>query len=79
MSVVITPEQCRAARAWLGLSAEALGLKASVTTETIRRVERGTIVHASTAQKVRAVLEEAGVRFSFSRDGGALGIEVVKS
>ena len=72
----ISAEQCRASRAWLGLSAAALGEKADVGTETVRRVERGTIVHASTLISIRAVFETHGVKFVFDRNGEALGIEV---
>jgi len=71
----MTPEQCRAARAWLDLSQDDLARAASVSLSTVRDFEKGRRVPiVNNLAAMRAALEVRGARFV--DDGGAtLGIE----
>ena len=63
---MITPEQCRAARAWIGWSQEELALAARVSLSTIRDFESEKrwepIGH--NIEAMQRALEEAGILFS---------------
>jgi ribosome-binding protein aMBF1 (putative translation factor) len=60
----MSPEQCRAARAWLNWSQRALADKAQVSTSTIRNFEAGARVpHPNNMRAIRQALEAAGFRF----------------
>ena len=74
----MTPEQCRAARAWLTLSQDDLASAASVSNSTVRDFEAGRRVPiAATLAAMKAALEKQGVAFV---DGGdAQGISVSKT
>ena len=62
--VRMTPEQCRAARAWLQLSQDDLASAASVSNSTVRDYEAGRRKPiATTLAAMKAVLEEKGVAF----------------
>lgn len=67
----LTPGQVRAARGYLGWSAEQLAEEAGVSFSTVRRVEtpgeRG--VRAQSLAAIRTALERAGIRFAIDRDG----------
>lgn len=67
----LTPGQVRAARGYLGWSAEQLAEEAGVSFSTVRRVEtpgeRG--VRAQSLSAIRTALERAGIRFAVDRDG----------
>ncbi|MFG1263891.1 helix-turn-helix domain-containing protein [Xanthobacter aminoxidans] len=71
----MTPEQCRAARAWIDWSQDDLARAASVSLSTVRDFEKGRRVPiANNLMAMRAALEAQGARFV--GDGGAtLGIE----
>ncbi len=70
--VRMTPEQCRAARAWLNLSQDALAGEAKVSNSTVRDFEAGRRQPiATTLAAMKAVLERQGIAFV---DGDALGI-----
>jgi transcriptional regulator with XRE-family HTH domain len=70
----MTPEQSRAARAWLDLSQDELAAAAHVSLSTVRDFEKGRRVPiANNLAAMRAVLEAKGIVF-FSGDGGASGI-----
>jgi DNA-binding transcriptional regulator YiaG len=72
------PEQCRAARAWLNLSQDALAKAASVGVSTVRDFEAGRrdpTRNNLTAMQV--ALQEAGV--SFFEDTQESGIRVARS
>ena len=63
----MTPEQCRAARAWLNWSQSELAKAASVGLSTVKDYEGGKRTPiAATLGAMRAVLEDAGIAFPFS-------------
>lgn len=72
----MSPEQCRAARAWLNWSQQELAAKAQVSSSTLRDFEAGRRVPiANNLFAIRRALEEAGMQFLFSRDNNQpLGI-----
>jgi transcriptional regulator with XRE-family HTH domain len=64
----MSPEQCRAARAWLNWSQEELATKAQVSNSTLRDFETGRrIPIANNLMAIRRALEEAGMELLFSR------------
>jgi DNA-binding transcriptional regulator YiaG len=74
----MTPEQCRAARAWLGWPQDALAKAASVGVSTVRDFEanrRDPTRNNLTA--MRTALEAGGV--SFFEDTAESGIKVARS
>jgi transcriptional regulator with XRE-family HTH domain len=72
----MSPEQSRAARAWLDWSQEELAAKASVSQSTVRDYEKGRRVPiANNLTAMRAALERAGIEFV---DGAASGITFSK-
>lgn len=71
----MTPEQCRAARAWLNLSQDALASAASVSNSTVRDFEAGRRVPiAATLAAMKVGLEKRGIAFV---EGDAKGISFV--
>ena len=61
---IITPDQCRAGRAILGLSQMELCKLAGITHKPLVDFEKGnTKPYASTLDKLKAALEKAGVVF----------------
>jgi ribosome-binding protein aMBF1 (putative translation factor) len=69
----MSPEQSRAARAWLDWSQEELAAKASVSTSTVRDFEKGRRVPiGNNLTAMQAALESAGI--SFVDGGGTSGI-----
>jgi ribosome-binding protein aMBF1 (putative translation factor) len=64
----MSPEQCRAARAWLNWSQDELAAKAQVSNSTLRDFEAARRVPiANNLLAIRRALEEAGMQFLFSR------------
>jgi predicted transcriptional regulator len=75
---VITPEQCRAARALLGWSQQQLADEAGVGIVTIHQLEAGTSQpRRATADVVVRALEAAGVEF-IDENGGGPGVRLNK-
>jgi ribosome-binding protein aMBF1 (putative translation factor) len=73
----MTPEQSRAARAWLDWSQDELAAKASVSLSTVRDFEKGRRVPiANNLTAMRVALEAAGT--VFVDDAKACGITYAK-
>ena len=71
----MSPEQCRAARAWLNWSQQELATKAQVSNSTLRDFEAGRrIPIANNLAAVRRALEDAGMKFLFSEDDKPFGV-----
>lgn len=63
----MSPEQCRAARAWLDWSQSDLAARADVSASTIRDFEAGRrIPIVNNLRAIRQALEAAGIEFLFS-------------
>ncbi|OUI92870.1 DNA-binding protein [Acetobacter indonesiensis] len=71
----MTPEQCKMARAGLGLGVRELAVLANVSTNTITRLERGEALYPRTVEAIRSALETAGVQF-IPENGGGVGIRL---
>lgn len=74
---MILPVQCRMARVALGLGVRELAEVASVSTQTISRLERGEELRPSTLAAIRAALEAAGVIF-VAENGEGPGVRLRK-
>jgi transcriptional regulator with XRE-family HTH domain len=74
---VITPAQCKMARAALGLGVRDLAALAKVSPNTIARLERGETMQDLTLQVVRKTLEKAGVEL-IDENGGGAGVRLAK-
>lgn len=69
----IRPIQCRLARVALGWNVDRLSMEAKVSTQTVKRLERGEELRPATLQKIQAVLENAGIEF-IPENGGGVGV-----
>ncbi|MBS0248399.1 MAG: helix-turn-helix transcriptional regulator [Proteobacteria bacterium] len=68
---MINERQCRAARAWLGLSQEELAEISKVSARTIAHFEAGNRVpHDRTLRDLQVALEEMGIEFLFEGNKG---------
>jgi transcriptional regulator with XRE-family HTH domain len=75
---MITPEQCRMARAALQIGVRDLAKLAGVSAMTVTRFENGHSDGAAvTLEKLRAALEAAGVEF-IAENGGGAGVRLRK-
>lgn len=73
-----TPEQIRAARAWLGLSQDAFVAATGIPKRTLARLElAGSVPYDDTLRRVRDALTELGVELLFEDDKAA-GIRVAR-
>jgi transcriptional regulator with XRE-family HTH domain len=71
----MSPEQCRAARAWLDWSQDELATRARVSNSTIRDFEAGRRAPiANNARAIQHALEAGGIELTFATDGQATGI-----
>lgn len=77
----MTAEQLRAARALVRWSQTTAAERASVSLETVKRLERMTgpltRVHVETLQAIQGALEQAGVEF-IDENGGGPGVRLRK-
>ena len=71
----MTPEQCRAARAWLGLSQQGLATRANVNKNTVYLFEAGQRTPTpNNLAALRRAIEAEGIRLLFDVDGSPAGI-----
>jgi DNA-binding transcriptional regulator YiaG len=64
LNKAMSPEQCRAARAWLRWSQQALASRAKVSLSTVKDFENGSRTPIENNRNaLRGVLEAAGVNF----------------
>jgi transcriptional regulator with XRE-family HTH domain len=62
----VTPEQVRAARAWLNWSQDDLAARSGVSQRSIARYEQGrSVPYEDTLAKLKYAFEAAGIRFHF--------------
>ncbi len=74
---MITAEQTRAARSWLGLTQQELATKAEVGLSTLRAFEAGQRAPIrANLNAIQRTLEAGGIRFVFDDDGKATGIAI---
>lgn len=77
--MTISAEQCRMARAGLGLTAEALAATAGVSKVTLSDFEIGKrSPHPRTIAAIRTALESAGAVF-IEENGGGAGVRLRKA
>ncbi|MER8661900.1 helix-turn-helix transcriptional regulator [Mesorhizobium sp. M1148] len=75
---MITPSQCRMARAALQIGVRQLAHKAGISSMTVTRFENGHSAGApETVAALRAALEAAGVEF-IPENGGGAGVRLRK-
>ncbi|MFB2553911.1 transcriptional regulator [Ensifer soli] len=67
MEAILSPAQCRMARAALQIGVREIAEAAQVSTNTLTRLERGEELKPRTLAAIRTALEAAGVEFI---DGG---------
>lgn len=65
--------QCKLARVALNWGVRDLAEAASVSTQTITRLESGEQLRASTLERIKYVLENAGIEF-IPENGGGVGV-----
>ena len=71
----LTPEQSRAARAWLAWSQRELAKRAGVSLSTVQDFERGQRSPiANNMAALRRAIEAEGIIPLFAEDGAAVGI-----
>ena len=74
---MLFPEQCRAARGWLGWSQDELSKRARIGQSTLKDFEGGKRAPMrNNLEALRSVLEAAGVGLLFDENGGPHGITV---
>lgn len=75
--VMLMPNQCRAARAWLNMSQQDLADRASVSVSMLRDFEGGKRKPIRlTLSAIQGALESEGVEFIFTDNGNSAGISV---
>lgn len=74
----LTVAQCRAARALLGWTAAEVATAAGIGIMTVKRFEGGQKMNTASIAKLKAALEEAGIRFIAAGDSSPDGGEGVR-
>ena len=69
--------QCKMARAATGLGVRELAVLASVSPNTVARLERGEVLRQNTVDTIRTALESAGVVF-LPENGNGPGVALRK-
>ena len=69
--------QCKLARVALDWGVLDLAQAAKVSTQTITRLERGEELRPTTLQKIKLVLENAGIVF-IPENGGGVGVRFAR-
>jgi ribosome-binding protein aMBF1 (putative translation factor) len=73
--VMLSPEQSRAARAWLDWSQQDLATRAKVSLSTVRDFEKGRRTPiANNLEAMARALKSAGMELTSGPDGAAVGI-----
>ncbi len=67
--------QCKMARVAVGWGVRDLAREASVSTDTVARLERGEALKQNTINIIRSALEAAGVEF-IEQNGGGPGVRL---
>lgn len=76
---MITPAQCRGARAMLGLNRKDLADRAKVAERTIVDFERGARqTYARTLEDIERALENEGIEFIEEDDSNGAGVRLCK-
>lgn len=74
---ILTIQQCKMARAALGLGIRDLAKLAKVSPNTVTRFERGESMQERTLDTIKAALEKAGVEF-IPQNGKGPGVRLKK-
>ncbi len=74
---MLSPEQCRAARALLEWTQGDLAEKVSVSAVSIRAFEKGGEMRESNQKLLRMTFEQAGIQF-IDENGGGAGARLAK-
>ena len=75
---MLSPEQCRAARGWLGWSQEELSKRARIGHSTLKDFESGKRVPMrNNLEALRSTLEAVGIKLLFDDAGSPSGIAAV--
>lgn len=73
---VMSPEQCRAARAWIGWSQQDLAKRAKVGLSTVKDFEnRSHTPIANNLAAMQTALESGGIHMTFGPKGEPFGVE----
>lgn len=76
MGMIITPEQCRAGRAWLDWKQSELAQAAAVSQSTVRDFEKGRRTPTvANAKAIVAALDQAGIILTWDERGDPRGVE----
>ena len=77
---LLSPAQCRAARALLGWTQETLADKAGIARRTVAHFEVGRrTLLARTRREIAETFERAGVEFMWSMPTGGEGVRLVRT
>ena len=74
--MILSPIQCRMARAALGMGVRELAAAAKVSVDTVARFERGDELKERTVDALQRALETAGIEFT---NGDQPGVRLTKA